>query len=85
MIRLYMGDLTHDYITVSIDRVPLNVGYIAAYLQKALPDEFEVTLFKSPKKLLQAIKEAPPEILALSNYCWNAELSNTFFKLMKAS
>ena len=74
-IKIYLGDLTHETVTVSSDTMPLNVGFLAANLKKQFKHELEIQLFKSPMEVLQAIKEQPPDILGFSNYCWNLELS----------
>ena len=50
-IRIYLGDLTHETITISSDTMPLNVGFLAAYLKKFYENEIEIELFKSPKEL----------------------------------
>jgi len=83
MIKIYLADLTHETVTVSSDTMPLNVGYLSAYLQKCFHKELKIHLFKSPAELLQKIKEHIPDILGLSNYCWNFELSNYFFNYVK--
>src|SRR3989338_7509939 len=74
-IRIYLGDLTHETITISSDTMPLNVGFLAAYLKKFYENEIEIELFKSPKELFDKIREQTPDILGLGNYCWNFELS----------
>ena len=83
MINVYLADLTHETVTVSSDTMPLNVGFLSAYLQKHFHKELRIHLFKSPAELLQKIKEQTPHILGLSNYCWNFELSNLIFNHIK--
>lgn len=74
-MKIYLADLTHETITISSDTMPLNVGFLGAYLKKQLGQEVNVELFKSPGELIEKIKEQVPDILGLSNYCWNFELS----------
>lgn len=76
MLRMYLGDLTHETVTVSSDTMPLNVGYLAAALKEVLGKHLLVELFKSPKEMLDKIKGKPPDIVGVSNYCWNLELSH---------
>lgn len=84
MVRIYLGDLTHETVTVSSDTMPLNIGFLAAYLNKQFHDDLEIHLFKSPRELLEKIKEQLPDVLGLSNYCWNFELSHFIFQHVKA-
>ena len=30
-IKIYLGDLTYDTVTISTESFPLNIGYIASY------------------------------------------------------
>ena len=69
--KIYLADLSHDYLTSNFT-VPLGVGFVAEYLEALYPKKLEIRLFKSPEKLLKALKEdTPPHILGLSNYSWN--------------
>ena len=82
-MTIYLGDLTHDTITISNEAFPLNVGYVAAYLAKACP-EVKVEIFKYPFDLKEKIDSNVPDILALSNYPWNTHLSMAFFRYVKS-
>lgn len=83
-IKIYLGDLTHETITISSDTMPLNIGFLGAYLKKQFREEVDVQLFKSPKELIEKIKEQAPDVLGLGNYCWNFELSYFFCEFVKA-
>jgi radical SAM superfamily enzyme YgiQ (UPF0313 family) len=78
-MKIFLGDLVHDWEKVSLWTVPLNVGYIGAYAQKHFPSELEVRLFKSPEKMIAAIKKEKPDVVGLSYYVWNANLNNAVF------
>ena len=67
-IKIYLCDLTYDTIVLVTDTIPINVGYIASYLDKNLKDQIEIKLFKYPNELLEELKNNPPDILGLSNY-----------------
>jgi len=82
MTKIYLGDLTHTTITVSNDSFPLNIGLVASYLKKFYSN-LELTLFKYPDTLKEAIDKEVPDILALSNYPWNKSLDLSFFKYVK--
>ena len=71
---IYLGDLAYFHSWDNIQPIPLNVGYIAAYLKKTLPD-VEIEIFKEPKKLMDRISERSPDILGLSHYEWNSNLN----------
>ena len=65
-IKIYLCDLTYDTIVLVTDTIPINVGYIASYLDKNLKDQIEIKLFKYPNELLEELKNNPPDILGLS-------------------
>ncbi len=74
-LKIFMGDLTHDTIILVSDTIPINIGFIAAYAKKVFGKDIDISLFKYPKTIIEAIKETPPDIIALSNYSWNSRLS----------
>ncbi len=79
-LKIYLADLVHDYLPGNYV-VPLNIGYMAAYVQQQFPKEVDVQLFKSPNKLIDAIKtESPPHVIGFSNYSWNQELNREIIK-----
>lgn len=78
-----MCDLTHDTIVLVSDTIPINIGFIGAYAKKTYGDQIELTLFKYPKQVLEAIDVAPPDVLALSNYSWNSKLSERVARFAK--
>lgn len=82
-MKVFLGDLVHDWEKVSLWTMPLNVGYIGAYAQKALPGELEVRLFKRPELMIDAIKKEKPEVVGLSHYVWNANLNALVFDVAK--
>ena len=82
-LKIYMGVLTHDTIILVSDTIPINIGFIAAYAKKLYGDRIDVSLFKYPSSLIEAIKQQPPHVLALSNYSWNSHLSERVAKFAK--
>jgi|TARA_B100001971_G_C18242186_1_gene571649 radical SAM superfamily enzyme YgiQ (UPF0313 family) len=79
--------LIHDYIssTESYYVLPLNIGFIAAYANDQLKEKVKIKLFKYPRKFLKAIDdEGFPDIIGLSYYTWNEELSTNLSKEIKA-
>lgn len=76
-LRVYLCDLTHDTIVLVSDTIPINIGFIGAYAKKVYGNDVELKLFKYPKSVFEAVKDDPPDVLALSNYSWNSRLSES--------
>ena len=81
-LKIYLGDLTYDTVTVSTNSFPLNIGYIASYCIGLFKSKVEIKLFKYIKDLELAILTSPPDLLGLSNYCWNQNVSHEMFTLL---
>jgi radical SAM superfamily enzyme YgiQ (UPF0313 family) len=83
-IKIYLGDLTYDTIALSTEVFPLNVGYVGAYCLERFGDRVEVRLFKYIEDLDKTLNEDPPDILGLSNYCWNQRVGLEIFRMLLA-
>src|ERR1019366_888196 len=83
-LSIYLGDLTYTTLSLATDAFPLNIGFIAAYAEKAFGKEIDLRLFKYIEDLEQDIHEKPPDILGLSNYPWNFNLGLEFFRMTRA-
>ena len=83
-LKIYLADLTHTGLGVATEGMPLNIGLMSSYATKQFGTEIDISLFKLPEDLEQAIKEEPPHILGCSNYCWNENLSYYFVNLVKS-
>ena len=81
-LKIYLADLIHDRHVYNYS-VPLNVGYIAAMVNKRLGKRIEIKIFKFPDDLIFAMKSSSPDILALSNYDWNVNLNTALIKIVK--
>lgn len=79
---IYLADICYFHDWDNIQPIPLNVGYIAAYLKNKHP-ELSVEIFKDPIKLKKRISQQPPDVLALSHYEWNSNLDLAILKHMK--
>ncbi len=82
-LKIYLGDMTYDTITLSTETFPLNIGFIASYCEKKFEDQVEITLFKYIDELEQAIIDSPPDILGMSNYVWCQNISLDLFKIFR--
>jgi radical SAM superfamily enzyme YgiQ (UPF0313 family) len=75
-MKILLADLAH---TASVDDaslpVPLNIGFIKAYLRQEHGAAVDVRLFKHPERFLEAAIDERPQILGFSNYGWNDKLN----------
>jgi radical SAM superfamily enzyme YgiQ (UPF0313 family) len=85
-MRLYLADLGHNQITISSDVYPLGVANLAAYAKAYAHkrEEIDIHLFREPQQLKAAIDRAAPDVLGLSSYSWNHNLSLAFARYAKA-
>lgn len=80
---VYLCDLRYNYSGVlANDCMPLGVAYMKAVMDHEMR-EVRSRLFAYPDRLFEALREAPPDVLMLSNYCWNEALSLHMAKLAK--
>ncbi|MEK9177726.1 MAG: cobalamin-dependent protein, partial [Patescibacteria group bacterium] len=81
-LNIYLADLVYNTIKTNYV-VPLNIGYVAAFLKEKFGQEVNIKLFKYPDILEKALLKKPPDILALSHYSWNARLGLLFLDMAK--
>ena len=81
-LKIYLADLTYDTVTLATEAFPLNVGFIATYCKKLFGEKIDIKIFKYIPKLEKAIRESPPDVLGLSNYCWSHNISSEMFKIL---
>ena len=74
-IKCWFADLTHTGTGINAATFPLGIGSVAAYTQRAFGDEIACAVYKFQSDVDNEIKQGFPEILALSNYAWNANLA----------
>tara|TARA_B100001540_G_scaffold316365_1_gene346001 strand:- start:120 stop:2171 length:2052 start_codon:yes stop_codon:yes gene_type:complete len=82
-LRIFIGDLTYDTITLSTDVFPLNIGYVASYAKAKFNSKIDIKLFKYIEKIENELESHPPDILALSNYAWCNRISREISKIFK--
>ena len=80
-MKIFLCDLTYNTNRVAAESYPLNVAFIASYCLKKFGSKVDITLFKYHEDLEKAIEKSPPDILGLSNYSWNSNLSREMFKI----
>ena len=81
-LKIYLGDLTYDTVSLSTEVFPLNIGYIASYCKSNFGDLVDITLFKYIEDIDEAINNNPPDILGLSNYAWCQRLDVELFRML---
>ena len=84
-LKIYLADLTYSTVVISNDVFPLNIGLIASYTLNRFKKYVDISLFKHIDELEKAVIESPPDILGLSNYCWNERIGYDIFKIAKDS
>ena len=83
IIKIYLCDFTHNTIVLVSDTMPINIGFIASYAKGIFKNKIEIKLYKFPDEAIAAIKKDPPDILGMSNYSWNSNLSEHIAKITK--
>lgn len=82
-IAIYFADLRHNYQGItSTDAMPLGIAYMKSVLDKEKP-EVNSELFAYPDELEDRLKKQSPDVLFLTNYMWNENLSLHFAKWTK--
>jgi radical SAM superfamily enzyme YgiQ (UPF0313 family) len=84
-MRIYLADLGHNLLTKSSDVYPLGVANLATYAAANVTTEPkpQIAIFREPQDLKAALDAQLPDVLALSNYAWNEELSYHFARYAK--
>ncbi len=83
-IKIYFGDLVHNYLGGGSYMFPLNIGLIASYSKKIFGKAIEIKLFKYPDMLIKKLEDISPVILGMSNYTWNAHLNSQISNIAKS-
>ena len=82
-LKVYLCDLTYDTIILVSDTIPINIGFVGSYMKKKFNNKVQIELFKYPNDVIKSIKDDPPDIIALSNYSWNSNLSEYVASIAK--
>jgi len=78
-----MCDLTHTGLGINANTFPLGLGSVASYLLKMFKGKLECKLFKFPNKLNDALKKENPDVVCMSCYSWNENLTYQYAKYIK--
>ena len=82
-LKIFLCDLTYDTIILVSDTIPINIGFIGSYAKSVFNEKISVKLFKYPQEAINSIKEEKPDLVCLSNYSWNSNLSEYVASIAK--
>lgn len=83
-IKIALGDLRHKTAGRHSVFMPIGIGFIASYLLSQIdPRKIKIKLYDDADALLADTDKWNPDIIGLSNYCWNNELSKLIFNYAK--
>ena len=77
-IKILLGDPRHGTAGVHSNFVPVGIGYIGSNLIKQFENKeykVELKLETDATKIFSLLKKWKPDIVGISNYIWNSDLS----------
>ncbi len=84
-LKVLFGSLKHVTAGRHSAFMPVAIGFIAAYaVQELGGDAIDVVLEEDPNEALRLIEEWRPDVVALSHYCWNAEINYVVMRKAQA-
>ena len=85
-MRIFLADLGHNQLTISSDVYPLGVANLASYVSAHFGgrSNLEVSVYREPLELKVALDRLSPDILGLSGYSWNHQLSLSLARYARA-
>jgi radical SAM superfamily enzyme YgiQ (UPF0313 family) len=83
-MKIFLADLGHNQLTISSDVFPLGIANLACYLQANLSPAPVISLFREPEDLKKALDAECCDVLGLSSYSWNHQLSLQFARYAKS-
>lgn len=84
-MNVVLADLGHNQLTVSSDVFPLGVANLAAYADERVSGKSKPSyaIVREPEDLLTMLKRGNVDVLGLSSYSWNHELSYFFAEIAR--
>lgn len=74
MINIILADLQNSYFVVTRNSVPINIGYIAEYIDEMLVVEKSIFLTRKTDELMDYIENNNVDIIGFGFYSWNHSL-----------
>lgn len=82
--KIALGYLRHITAGKHTFFMPIGISYIASYvLSRMEAGSVEIRLYDNPDGIIKDIADWGPQIVGLSNYCWNSELSLAVLRYAK--
>ena len=76
-LKILLGDPRHYTVGTHSNFVPIGIGYIGSFLKQEIKDvDIELRLEVDAEEIFSTIDKWKPDVVGLSNYLWNASLSN---------
>ena len=82
-LNVLLIDPSYDKIEISTPCIPLGLGLIGSYLLEQVPN-IELKVLKLMSEILDYINNEKPDILGITNYMWNTNLSVKISKIAQA-
>ncbi|GFK94345.1 hypothetical protein NNJEOMEG_02189 [Fundidesulfovibrio magnetotacticus] len=83
-LRVALCDLRHTTCGIHSTYVPIGIGYIGAHLIGTFgSDKIDLRLYTDVDTLMNDIQSWRPEVVGVSNYCWNSNLSYSMLAFAK--
>lgn len=82
-LKVYLADLTYTTLSLATEAFPLNIGFVGAFCKQRFGPDVDITPFKYIDDLDQALHDAPPDVLGMSNYPWNHNVGIEFFRMVR--
>ena len=84
-MKIYLADLGHNFVTVTSDIYPLGIANLASYAMAdgQSREPLDIHIFREPQDLKAALDRRIPDVLGLSSYAWNHNLSLHFASYAK--
>ena len=83
-IKVLLADPRHETVGTHSYFVPIGIGYIGSNLLKEFKNNnLELKLSVEPEEIFSLLEDWRPDIIGISNYVWNTQLSYTICKYAK--
>ena len=83
-IRLLLLDPRHKTRGLHNSYVPINIGYIGEFVKAKIKNiNLELKLSTDTDEIFELLKNWKPNVVAVSNYVWNAAFSNLICEYAK--
>ena len=75
-LKVLLADPRHKTVGAHSYFVPIGIGYIGSNLINKFGDQVELKLYVDAEEIFNILDEWKPDVIGVSNYIWNSDLSN---------